>query len=108
MDLQEAKRLAYEILQHLGEELPRVMTDPILEKDMRGMAYNIANASDETILGFEQAQSRTTIFLMGLYNELLIVFYVSWRSSWFSSRPSSFLMNSSLSFPSQYLFVQSY
>ncbi|EED90319.1 hypothetical protein THAPSDRAFT_263599, partial [Thalassiosira pseudonana CCMP1335] len=77
MDLQEAKRLAYEILQHLGEELPRVMTDPILEKDMRVMAYNVANASDETILGFEQAQSRTTIFLMGLYNELLIVFYLS-------------------------------
>ena len=85
MDLQEAKRLAYEILQHLGEELPRVTTDPVLEKDMRVVANNFANTSDESILRFERIQSRKSIFLMGLYNELLIVFYVSWRFSWFTS-----------------------
>ena len=36
-----------------------------------------AVVSDEAILGFEQNHSSTAIFLMSLYNELLVVFHVS-------------------------------
>eukprot|EP01082_Thalassiosira_pseudonana_P000049 g415.t1 g415 contig1:1001330-1002763(+) len=42
MELHEAKRLAYEILEHLGEELPRPFGDPSLRADIHAMGYNIA------------------------------------------------------------------
>jgi predicted ATPase len=77
MELLEAKRLSYEILQQLDEELPRVATDPGLDEDWQVMGKNIAVVSDEAILGFEQNHSSMAIFLMSLYNELLVVFHLS-------------------------------
>jgi predicted ATPase len=73
MELHEAKRLAYEILEDLGEELPRPFGDPSLRADIHAMGYNIAVVSDEAMLGLERTNIPKVVFLMGLYNELLVV-----------------------------------
>jgi hypothetical protein len=64
-------------LEHLGEELPRPFGDPSLRADIHAMGYNIAVVSDEAMLGLERTNIPKVVFLMGLYNELLVVLQVS-------------------------------
>ena len=77
MKLQEAKALAYDVLNHLGEEMPRLFGDSSLIADIQEVNQTLSSMSNEEILGMRKTNPSRVIFLLRIYNELLIVLQVS-------------------------------
>ncbi|EED88850.1 hypothetical protein THAPSDRAFT_264262, partial [Thalassiosira pseudonana CCMP1335] len=77
MKLQEAKALAYDVLNHLGEEMPRPFGDSSLIADIQEVNQTLSSMSNEEILGMRKTNPSRVIFLLRIYNELLIVLQLS-------------------------------
>ncbi|KAL7538397.1 hypothetical protein ACHAWF_010802, partial [Thalassiosira exigua] len=71
----EAKKAALQILEQMGERVPRPSDDDGLVKDMKDMKAMLGNRSDESILNMKETDpTGKDVFLLNIYHDLHFLF----------------------------------
>ncbi|KAL7554455.1 hypothetical protein ACHAWF_017906 [Thalassiosira exigua] len=75
--LMEAKKIAFEMLQILGEKVLRPSDDIGLARDLEDMKFLLKSMSDESILNMgETSQAKKDVLSLNIYHDLLFLFHL--------------------------------
>ncbi|KAL7554456.1 hypothetical protein ACHAWF_017907 [Thalassiosira exigua] len=72
----EAKKIAFQMLQILGEKVPRRSDDVGLARDLEDMKFMLRSMSDESILNLkESSQTKKDVLSLNIYHDLFYLFH---------------------------------